>query len=112
MQLGTQTIGVWRTGPATEDQYHNKIPGKSKRTHEIPGCSVQPVVGGEYTTARSSTRTDYTIWTPIDSDLLDTDKIEYPSGSGALFSIVGAVLRWEVGSPLDHLVLNVVKVTG
>jgi len=108
---GVQTIRVLRAGASTEDEYHNEIPGTPTGT-DVPGCSVQPGPGTEYLLDRSATTTVWTVWAPLSADVRDDDSVEYPFGSGKVYEIDGAVERWEVGDPLDHLVIRLKKGQG
>lgn len=111
MILGRQSIRVWRAGAPVEDTYHNEIPGDPTGT-AVSGCSVQPGPGAEYLLDRSATTTAWTVWAPLATDVLDDDEIEYPVADPAdfetakLYAIDGPVDRWEVGTPLDHLVIR------
>lgn len=106
-----QAIRVLRAGTPTEDEYHNEIPGPAV-SHDVAGCSVQPGPGAEYLLDRSATTTVWTVWAPLDADVLDDDSVEYPVGSGKVYEIDGSVERWEVGDPLDHLVIRLKKGQG
>lgn len=111
MKLGVQTIRVLRPGASVEDEYHNKIPGVPV-PHDVSGCSVQPGPGAEYLLDRSSTTTVWTVWAPLTADVTDDDSIEYPPASGKVFEVDGSVERWEVGDPLDHLVIRLKRRSG
>lgn len=117
MRLGTQSIRVWRAGAPTEDEYHNQIPGDPTGVL-VDGCSVQPGAGAEYVLDRSATTTAWTVWAPIAADVRDDDEIEYPAAPTAAYEtakrypIKGPVDRWEVGTPLDHLVIRLERTQG
>lgn len=108
MRLGNQSVTVIRAGSPTEDEYHNEIPGPPSR-HVIDGCSVQPGTGGVYLDRREATTTVYTVFAPKGSDVLDIDRVEY---DGVEYDVDGSVMRWDVGSALDHVVVPLKKVTG
>lgn len=116
MILGTQKIRVWRATSGGEDEYHNPIPGPPA-SHDVEGCSVQPGAGTEYVIDRSATTTVYTVWAPIDADVLDDDEIEREPfaadyASAKPYEIDGPVGRWAVGTPLDHLTVPLKKTQG
>jgi len=111
MRLGVQSVRVLRAGTPTEDEYHNEIPG-AVTPHDVDGCSVQPGPGAEYLLDRSATTTLWTVWAPLTADVEDDDTVEYPVGSGAVYEIDGPVERWEVGDPLDHLVIRLKRGQG
>lgn len=109
MLLGTQTVTRLRATSGS-DEYHNDGEDWSEPNElELTGCSVQPGGGGQYDDSRSAITTLFTVWTPLGSDVLDTDRIRY---AGTDYAIDGSVDRWEVGASLDHLVIRLKAVKG
>jgi hypothetical protein len=101
MILGPHTITRIRTGDSPGNDAHgNPIPGDEDRL-DITGCSVQPVVGGIDTNNRWAITTVWTVWAPLDADVLDTDEIAY---AGTTYLIDGSVQRWDF-SGLGHMVI-------
>lgn len=117
MRLGTQSVRVWRAGEPVEDEYHNEIPGDPTGTL-VEWCSVQPGPGAEFLGDRSATTTAYTVWAPLATDVRDDDEVEYPAAdspdyaTATVYAIDGPVDRWEVGTPLDHLVIRLRRSQG
>ncbi|GAB3889503.1 hypothetical protein [Terrabacter terrigena] len=110
MNLGAQTITRKRsTGTATAG-HGNTVPDWTEPDAKpIPGCSVQPGGGSEFADRREAITTLYTVWAPISADVLDSDRVEF---AGTDYEIDGAIERWEVGTPLDHLVIRLKNVAG
>lgn len=110
MNLGTQSIvRRGRSTSTTEDEYGNPVPDPPGPDLTITGCSVQPGAGPEFNDRREATTTIWTVWAPIESDVVDTDTVAY---KGIDYAVDGQVERWEVGTALDHLVIRLTKVTG
>ena len=110
MILGTQTV-IRRGRPAgtVKDEYGNDTPGAPGPDLPIAGCSVQPGAGAEFRDQREATTTLWTVWAPINADVLNTDAVAY---AGTDYAVDGQVERWEVGTPLDHLVIRLKAVSG
>lgn len=109
MRLGSQTVLVLTAGTITDD-YHNVMPDwPNAASVSVPGCSVQPGVGGQVITDREAVTTLYTVWAPLDAPVTDTSRIGY---EGTVYDIDGQVERWGVGDRLDHLVIRLRAVMG
>ena len=110
MNLGTQTITRKRSTGTTSAGHGNTVPDWTDPARAtIPGCSVQPGGGSEFTDRREAITTLYTVWAPITADVVDTDRVAY---AGTDYDVDGAIERWEVGTPLDHLVIRLKNVSG
>lgn len=109
MRLGRQSVTRKRAGTSTDD-YGNTVLDWDGATTDvaITGCSVQPGSGSEFELDREASTVVYTVWAPAASDVVETDRVTY---AGTDYD-VQAVERWQVGSPLDHLVIRLQKVTG
>lgn len=109
MNLGTQTVTRKRAA-ATADDYGNDVLDWSSATTDatITGCSVQPGAGTEFQTDREASTVVYTVWAPLGADVTPTDRIAYAGNDYGIESIE----RWEVGTPLDHLVIRLEAVNG
>lgn len=108
MNLGTQTVTVL-TASTTEDEYHNTVQDWSAPARsDIRGCSVQPGGGSEDTVDRDAITTLWTVFAPL-APLDSTNRVEY---AGTAYDIDGPVDRWEVGTPLDHMVIRLKAVAG
>lgn len=110
MNFGTQSITRLRATGTGEDEYGNDVGDwDSPSELSITGCSVQPGAGVEVYDFREAISTLYTVWAPIGADVVDTDRISY---AGTTYAIDGPVQRWEVGTPLDHLMVRLKAVSG
>lgn len=109
MMFGSQIVTRLRA-MLTTDEYHNDVEDwRTPNTATIAGCSVQPSGGSQYTDAREAVTTLFTVWAPVDADVLDTDRIRF---MGTDYDIDGSVDRWQVGTALDHLVIRLKAVSG
>lgn len=109
MRLGTQTITRLR-GVNSTDEYHNDtVDWTTPTTVDIPGCSVQPFPGLQVIDQREAITTLYSVWAPVDADVVDTDRVQW---AGKVYDIDGSVQRWQVGSTLDHLLIQLKAVSG
>jgi hypothetical protein len=111
VNLGTQTITRRRATSTASAGYGNTVPDWASGVDEltVPGCSVQPGGGSEFVDNREAITTLYTVWAPLSADVVDTDRVTF---AGTEYDIDGPIERWEVGTPLDHLVIRLKAVNG
>lgn len=96
--FATQSVTVLRAGTitdhgATVQDWSNPV------AHAITGCSVQPGGGAEDLLHGDVITILYTIFAPLDADVVDTDRVVV---GGVAYDIDGPVKRWETGV-LDHI---------
>jgi hypothetical protein len=104
--LGPHVITVVRPGRKPGDYGTGTVPDWDNATRaEVTGCSVQPVVGSDYTVDRDSTTTRWQAWVPPATDVAPTDRVEW---RGDTYEVDGDVQRWDF-PPLDHLIVPLVR---
>lgn len=108
MNLGTQTVTLHRPGAGVVDDFGNQTAGPASEI-VVRGCSVQPAGGDEVIVNRDQLTTAYVVWAPPTPRAENYDSVEY---GGVVYELDGPVERWEVGTPLDHQVLNLRRVDG
>lgn len=109
MRLGVQTVERLRGVPATDAYGNDILDFTTPDVVSVPGCSVQPVNGLQYSDAREAITTLWLVWAPLATDVTDVDRIRH---AGVVYDIDGPVERWSVSSPLDHLIVNLKAVAG
>ena len=104
--LGPHTVTVVRPGRKAGDYGTGTVPDWDNATStDYEGCSVQPVVGGEYTVDRDSTTTRWQAWVTPEADVAPTDRVVW---RGDTYDVDGDVQRWDF-PPLAHLVVPLVR---
>jgi hypothetical protein len=109
MNLGTQTIVRKRAGVTQGDYGNASSDWGNPESLTIAGCSVQPAAGSELVDNREAITTMLIVYAPITADVIDTDRVEY---AGTIYDIDGPVDVWAVGTPLDHKVIRLKRVSG
>jgi hypothetical protein len=74
----------------------------------VTGCSVQP--GSAQLIDRQQRQgvvVDFTIWAPLDADIVETDRIVYATQT---FLVVDTIQRWDF--PGGHLVIPIRRMEG
>lgn len=109
MRLGSQTVTRLRGVDGTDEYHNTTVDWATPATLDIPGCSVQPFPGMQVVDQREAITTLFSVWAPVDADVVDTDRIRY---AGTDYDIDGSVQRWEIGTLLDHLLIQLKAVAG
>lgn len=109
MKLGTQSVTVLTAGTVADD-YHNVMQDWTAASRlVVTGCSVQPGIGAQIVLDREAVTTLYTVWAPLGTPVIDTNRIEF---LGTVYDIDGSVEHWAVGDRLDHLYFRLKAVAG
>lgn len=104
--LGPHEIKVLRAGSRTGDYGTAPVADWSTATEAVyAGCSVQPVVGSEYTVDRDTTSSRLQVWAPLAVDITSADRVEV---AGAVYDVDGEIQRWDF-PPLSHMVIPLVR---
>lgn len=93
---------VCERAPMIDDGHGNLVANwPAAAAHDVEGCSIQPGATSEDLQHRDGSLIAYTVWAPIDADVLSSDRILL---YGEPFTINGEIIRWATGI-LDHTVI-------
>lgn len=106
MRLGPHTVTVVRAATKASDYGTTTVADWDNPTRTtVPGASVQPSTGTEYTTDRDSTQTSVDAWLPGGTDVLASDRVEW---AGSTYDVVGPPEVWNF-PPLSHVVVHLAR---
>lgn len=93
---------ITRLRPATITDHGNTLPDPdldNATPLDITGCSVQPGASFEDRTNREANLTAWTVFAPLDADVLASDFVRYRDGD---YRVDGVPQRWPL---VEHTVI-------
>lgn len=80
---------------------------------EIRGLNVQPATAKEMETDREYAETVLHVWAPVGTDILATDRAEYPAGSGVFYDVQMDGQKWaNIRSRPHHVAFDMIVRSG
>ena len=86
-----ETVVIIRSGPPTQDDYGNDVPGALVET-AVAGCAVWPRTTSEDVQARQQVLEGVSIVLPFGTDVLPTDRVRV---RGVLYDVDGDPGEWQ-----------------